>query len=33
MRARDLAEQLPTVDLDTDAMEAARSWPSTGSRA
>jgi CBS domain-containing protein len=24
MRARDLAEDIPTVDLDTDAMEAAR---------
>ena len=25
MRARDVAEQIPTVDLDTDAMEAAQS--------
>ena len=24
MRARDLAEDLPTVDVDSDAMEAAR---------
>jgi CBS domain-containing protein len=28
MRARDLAERLPTVDLDTDAMEAARTLAS-----